>query len=600
MGFVGLLKFAFLCFDFLAWPIFALGCPLYASVQAIETNSNSDMRNLVAYWIIFSLISLFELAFVRLIDWLPFWPYMKLLAICWLVVPHFNGACYVYECLLRPCLSVNPQIVVKYLIKPKENPSLIAESFLAVAERYVKENGSEALEKLIDSKSNHTKPNTDVEEIKEVTNTEEEEETAAAIQPKFIVSTVVKDDTLDNNKSVELPQKNPIAATNSMKPKVPSVGKENAKSWETKEKNPVVTTERTKFIEPIVDKDNALDDTKAVELTHKNPIAVTSSFKPKMPNIAKENAKSWKIEETNLAATTERPQFIEPTIAKDDALDDTKAVEVTQKNPTKSTNSFIPKVRNIAKENAKSWKIKEKNSAVTTTLPKFIEPTIVKDDALDGTKAVELPQKSPTAATNSFKPKVPNITKENAKSWKVKEKNPADTTDSNFTQIEKKTVGARELKKRRWRHLLVERTKYQKFVLQRESTCALCQVKTTTEDLDYHLQGKKHKAKCEELKASKRTKTRVARLQKPMTTTKPKKPVFGDGPNKSNTKKQEGMVQTNQTAKPCKPVVPKFWCGLFDAKCLSEIDLASHINGQKHLSSFQSMIDSLSKGQIGL
>ncbi|XP_057494557.1 uncharacterized protein LOC130779773 isoform X2 [Actinidia eriantha] len=386
MGFVGLLKFAFLCFDFLAWPIFALGCPLYASVRAIETNSNSDMRNLVAYWIIFSLISLFELAFVRLIDWLPFWPYMKLLAICWLVVPHFNGACYVYECLLRPCLSVNPQVVVKYLIKPKENPSLIAESFLAVAERYVKENGSEALEKLIDSKSKHTKPNTDVEEIKEVTNTEEEE-TAAVIQPKFIEPTVVKDDALDDTKSVELPQKNPIAATNSMKPKVPSIGKENAKSWETKEKNPVVTTERPKFIEPIVDKDNALDDAKAVELTHKNPIAATSSFKPKMPNVAKENAKSWKIKEKNLAATVERPIFIKPTIAKDDALDDTKAVELTQKNPTNSTNSFIPKVPNIAKENAKSWKIKEKNSAVATTRPKFIEPTIVKDDALDGTKA---------------------------------------------------------------------------------------------------------------------------------------------------------------------------------------------------------------------
>ncbi|GFY89456.1 hypothetical protein Acr_06g0013960 [Actinidia rufa] len=91
---------------------------------------------------------------------------MKLLAICWLVVPHFNGACYVYECLLRPCLSVNPRVVIKYLIKPKENPSLSAESFLAVAERYVKENGSEALEKLIDSKSKHTKPNTDVEEMK--------------------------------------------------------------------------------------------------------------------------------------------------------------------------------------------------------------------------------------------------------------------------------------------------------------------------------------------------------------------------------------------------------------------------------------------------
>ena len=77
---------------------------------------------------------------------------MKLLAICWLVVPHFNGACYVYEYLLRPCLSVNLRVVIKYLIQPKENPSLSAESFLAQAERYVKENGSEALEKLIDSK----------------------------------------------------------------------------------------------------------------------------------------------------------------------------------------------------------------------------------------------------------------------------------------------------------------------------------------------------------------------------------------------------------------------------------------------------------------
>ncbi|GFY89451.1 hypothetical protein Acr_06g0013940 [Actinidia rufa] len=106
---------------------------------------------------------------------------MKLLAICWLVVPHFNGACYVYECLLRPCLSVNPRVVIKYLIKPKENPSLSAESFLALAERYVTENGSEALEKLIDSKSEHIKPSTDVEEIKEVMNTEKEE-TAAVSQ----------------------------------------------------------------------------------------------------------------------------------------------------------------------------------------------------------------------------------------------------------------------------------------------------------------------------------------------------------------------------------------------------------------------------------
>ncbi|KAI8557440.1 hypothetical protein RHMOL_Rhmol04G0011200 [Rhododendron molle] len=42
----------------------------YASIRAIENNSNSNMQNLVAYWILFSLVSLF--AFVNLIDWVKF------------------------------------------------------------------------------------------------------------------------------------------------------------------------------------------------------------------------------------------------------------------------------------------------------------------------------------------------------------------------------------------------------------------------------------------------------------------------------------------------------------------------------------------------
>ncbi|PSS02589.1 HVA22-like protein [Actinidia chinensis var. chinensis] len=399
MGFVGLLKFAFLCFDFLAWPIFALGCPLYASVRAIETNSNSDMRNSVAYWIIFSLVSLFELAFVRLIDWLPFWPYMKLLGIFWLVVPHFNGARYVYECLLRPCLSVNPQVVIKYLIKPKEHPSLSAESFLAVAERYVKENGSEGLEKLIDSKSKHTKLNIDVEEIKEVTNMEKE--MTAVIQPKFIEHAIAK------------------------------------------------------------------DDIKAVELTQKNLTAATNSVKPKVPNIAKENAKSWKIKEKNSATTTERVNCV----------------------------------------------------------------------------------------------------------------------DSNLTQIEKKTVGTGEIKEKMvaaasGENKVPEILASEK--VQRAWTCALCQVKTTSKkDLDYHCQGKKHKSKCEELKASKQANKNKSYWAPKANDHEAKKPVSSDGPNQSNTKKQEGMVQRpnqcntkkeeemvqrNQTAEPCKPVVPKFQCSMSDCK----------------------------------
>lgn len=88
-------------------------------------------------------------------DRLPFWSYMKLMAMCLLVLPDFNGASYVYECLLRPCLSVDLRVVMKYFIRPKEDKSLNAENFLSMAERYVQENGSEALEKLLDRKVSH-------------------------------------------------------------------------------------------------------------------------------------------------------------------------------------------------------------------------------------------------------------------------------------------------------------------------------------------------------------------------------------------------------------------------------------------------------------
>ncbi|XP_070021535.1 uncharacterized protein [Nicotiana sylvestris] len=203
MGFLG---FVLLIIDFLAWPLLALGYPLggsriwimwvqllrCASIRAIETGSEYHMRKLVTYWTIFSFISLFEHIFEKLIEWVPLWPYIKLITLCWLVIPQFNGACcfyqnlihpcllvkldavitqfygscYVYQRLLYSCLSVNLQIVTDWLNKPMEDPSLDYKLFLAMAERYLEENGSDALVKLIANKSKDYSLNHYVEEIK--------------------------------------------------------------------------------------------------------------------------------------------------------------------------------------------------------------------------------------------------------------------------------------------------------------------------------------------------------------------------------------------------------------------------------------------------
>ncbi|XP_071725321.1 HVA22-like protein f [Rutidosis leptorrhynchoides] len=93
--------------DALVGPGVMLLYPLYASLRAIESPSMLDDQQWLTYWIIYSLITLFELSFWKILAWLPFWTYMKLLFCMWLVLPMFNGAAYLYENFVR-------QYLVKY------------------------------------------------------------------------------------------------------------------------------------------------------------------------------------------------------------------------------------------------------------------------------------------------------------------------------------------------------------------------------------------------------------------------------------------------------------------------------------------------------
>ncbi|XP_047948961.1 HVA22-like protein c [Salvia hispanica] len=74
---MGLLTFALLN---LGWPAIALCYPLY------------HMRKMVEYWTLFSLFSLFEFAFVKINEWTPFWPGIRLAVSLMLVMPQFEGA----------------------------------------------------------------------------------------------------------------------------------------------------------------------------------------------------------------------------------------------------------------------------------------------------------------------------------------------------------------------------------------------------------------------------------------------------------------------------------------------------------------------------
>ncbi|KAH7565152.1 hypothetical protein JRO89_XS09G0146600 [Xanthoceras sorbifolium] len=190
MGFVGLFKFVVKCFDILAWPLVALVYPLWASIRALEADDSSlsECRKLVAYWVLFSLIFLFEQAFDKLLQWLPFWLYMKLILTWWSVTPNFDGALYLYKHLICPCLSMDIKVLINKFNARMDFFSK-SSNFEDEVKRYVKENGPEALEGFFGSSELKGRESNVVQkDVKTVQVTEQTKEVAASEQvvPQFL------------------------------------------------------------------------------------------------------------------------------------------------------------------------------------------------------------------------------------------------------------------------------------------------------------------------------------------------------------------------------------------------------------------------------
>ncbi|CAL5019565.1 unnamed protein product [Urochloa decumbens] len=128
-------------------PLVSLAYPLYASVRAIETKSAVDDQQWLTYWVLYSFITLFELTFAPVLEWLPLWSYAKLFFNCWLVLPQFNGAAHVYEHFVRPMI-VNQQVVNIWYI-PKKGEQERPDDVISAAQKYIEQNGSKAFENLV-------------------------------------------------------------------------------------------------------------------------------------------------------------------------------------------------------------------------------------------------------------------------------------------------------------------------------------------------------------------------------------------------------------------------------------------------------------------
>ncbi|GMP38853.1 hypothetical protein CsSME_00009955 [Camellia sinensis var. sinensis] len=254
---------------------------------------------------------------------------------------------------------------------------------------------------------------------------------------------------------------------------------------------------------------------------------------------------------------------------------------------------------NVANEDAKTVEPKEKIPAASTQWSKFKEFAVAKENA----KAEELNEKNSTNATEQVKcveePILSQTEKRTVASFKIEEKTVIGAVRENeVEEVPAVSAGGGENK-------VEERPASEN--VQKEWTCAVCQVTTLCEEnLKSHLQGRRHKSTCAELKAIKQAIKNKGGLSS-TANQEPQKPISGDWIKQNKSKKQEDKAQVNRTSEQCKQKEvknttgygvnkSKLWCVICNVKCPGEVHMASHLKGKKHLSQVQHIVDSLGGG----
>ncbi|KAG6407121.1 hypothetical protein SASPL_130104 [Salvia splendens] len=146
MGFFGALARNL---DALLGPGVMLLYPLYASMRAIESPSTLDDQQWLTYWVLYSFLTLFELSCWKILQWLPFWPYMKLIFCLWLVLPIFNGAAYIYENFVRKYVKVGSYVGSNVPEGQRRVLQMMSLDARKSVERYIEKYGAEAFDRVV-------------------------------------------------------------------------------------------------------------------------------------------------------------------------------------------------------------------------------------------------------------------------------------------------------------------------------------------------------------------------------------------------------------------------------------------------------------------
>ncbi|KAK3303200.1 TB2/DP1, HVA22 family-domain-containing protein [Chaetomium strumarium] len=89
--------------------------PLFASYKALKTSDPSQLTPWLMYWVVLACVLLVESWTEWILFWIPFYAYIRLLFLLYLVLPQTQGARLIYEEYIHPRLEENETAIEEFI-----------------------------------------------------------------------------------------------------------------------------------------------------------------------------------------------------------------------------------------------------------------------------------------------------------------------------------------------------------------------------------------------------------------------------------------------------------------------------------------------------
>ena len=107
---LGVLVFCCICvfigyFDKYITILVAVIYPSYWSIKAIESEEKGDDTQWLTYWVVFAFFTVFDTVGGAILQYIPFYFFIKIVFLIWCFLPNTRGATVIYNKILRGCFK---------------------------------------------------------------------------------------------------------------------------------------------------------------------------------------------------------------------------------------------------------------------------------------------------------------------------------------------------------------------------------------------------------------------------------------------------------------------------------------------------------------